>query len=73
MWLGPRRSYRRDSYGRYYPDPNGNRGRGVPGKWGLIVLAALAVIIVLASLMQSAYHTVTRGSAYHAVTRSSEQ
>jgi hypothetical protein len=71
MWLGPSRRYRRDSYGRYHEDRDPGRRSGLPGKWGLIALLVLAVIIVLASLAQSGYHTVTRGSAYHAVIRRS--
>ena len=71
MWLGPSRRYRRDSYGRYHEDPNGGRRPGMPGKWGLIALLVLALIIVLASLAQSGYHTATRGSAYHTVIRRS--
>ena len=57
MWSG-RRSYYRDSYGRWHEDRDAGRGRGFRGKWGLISLLVLAAIIVLASLMQSAYHVV---------------
>jgi hypothetical protein len=57
MWSG-RRSYYRDSYGRWHEDRDAGRGRGFRGKWGLISLLVLAAIIVLASLMQSAYHAV---------------
>ena len=71
MWLGPSRRYRRDSYGRYHEDRNDSRRPGIPGKRALIVLLALAVLMVLASLAQSGYHTATRGSAYHAVIRTS--
>jgi hypothetical protein len=68
MWLGSGRLYRRDSYGRYRQDRNGGRRPGTPGKWALIALVVITVIVVLASLEQSAYHAVTRGSSYHAVT-----
>jgi hypothetical protein len=60
MWLGPSRRYRRDSYGRYYPDRSAERRGGVPGRLALIALAVLALIIVVASLAQSSYHAVTR-------------
>jgi hypothetical protein len=59
MWSG-RRSYYRDSYGRVREDRDANRGRGFRGKVALIVLVALAVIMVIAQLMQSSYHAVVR-------------
>jgi hypothetical protein len=51
-----RRSYYRDSYGRWREDRRPEKRPGMPGKWAVIALAVLAGIMVIASLMQSAYH-----------------
>jgi hypothetical protein len=49
-----RRLYYRDSYGRVHRDREAERassgGSGLPAKWAVITLLALAAFIVLASL-----------------------
>jgi hypothetical protein len=60
VWFG-RRSYYRDSYGRWHQDRDAGRGRGFRGKWALITLLLLAAIIVLASLLQSYYQGLSHG------------
>jgi hypothetical protein len=59
--LWGRRLYYRDSYGRVRQDRGGGHQSGPPGKWALIALLVLAGLMVLASLLQSGYHAVTRG------------
>ncbi len=53
-----RRLYYRDSYGRVHRDRRVEKSSGLPAKWAVIALIVLAGILVVGSLMQSAYQAV---------------
>lgn len=53
-----RRLYYRDSYGRWHQDRRRENRPALSAKWAVIALMLLAGLLVLGSLMQSAYHAV---------------
>ncbi len=55
-----RHLYYRDSYGRWQRDRQAEKssGGGMPAKFAVIALVVIAVIMVLASLLQSFYHAL---------------
>jgi len=53
-----KRLYYQDSYGRWHQDRHRENRPGLPAKWAVIALMLLAGLLVLGSLMQSAYHAV---------------